>query len=148
VTHIQSTSLAYPLQILVTLRRPNTGASQNWMVTDDETLTPQEFAEALVRLAMHKGKKKLASPSAKLRSFIEKDILVNATRTGRDFFALVASSPVQMVYQRHKEILSRIFAHYVVVDKADYAHQTSINLIEFSELVKELKMMKVKKLFV
>jgi hypothetical protein len=118
------------------------------MVTDDETLTPQEFAEALVRLAMHKGRRKLVSPSVKLRAFIERDILVNATRTGRDFVALVASSPVQMVYQRHKEILSRIFAHYVMVDKTAYAHQTSINLIEFSELVKELKMMKVRILFV
>merc|ERR1712086_898051 len=90
----------------------------------------------------YKGRKQQDLPSTKLRKFIERDVLTNAYRTGRGFIELVAASPAQMVYQRHQVILRRVFTHYAGSDKSDLGHQSTINLIEFSEFAKELKMMK------
>lgn len=139
------------------------GRNENSLLGHLKELDANEFVEAIVRLALAyagagtaatspKGAAGTAAAVAgggaagvslvdKVARFITEIVVPRAMSQNTDEFKrLIYSPPVQLVINQYQRALLRIFTHYRDADGSDGRNQ-SINLAEFSQLVKDADLM-------
>ena len=97
-----------------------------------------EFVDAIIRIA---SRKIATGPlEDRFRDLMETWVLANALRSQSELFrAEVASAKVRAVFQRHKQELQRVFRYYASMN-AIREHQSTVDLKEFTVLVKDCKL--------
>eukprot|EP00899_Mesostigma_viride_P015806 jgi/Mesvir1/24226/Mv10937-RA.1 len=105
--------------------------------TRSNGLGPGDFVDALLRIAHLKYNDWDMFPCDQVRALLQDKVVRNAYQNTADLFrSQLSTEEVQTVFKEHRTKLIKVFKHFAANDKNDFDHNESMNVAEFTQLLR------------